>query len=105
MFVYDENEPQEKINQRLLAAKYIELELTLSNLEAIKVIPVDMSVIKKYQLVPSDKVKPNSLHIIRKHNEFTHSNPTVHLKFPSKTEPYIVIPDIGFHNKQGQVVV
>lgn len=102
MFVYDDTETQEKRAKALLAAKYVEMELALQHLDqAIKVLPVEATVVRDNKLIPQDKIRAKSIHIIRKHNEFTHVAPNLYLKFDDEITPYHLLPDIGLHNKRG----
>lgn len=102
MFVYDDSEPADKKAKSLLAAKYIEMELALHHLDhAVKVIPIEARVVKNNNLIPEDKIRSKSLHIIRKHNEFTHASPNLYLKFNDEITPYHLLADVGLHNKRG----
>ena len=82
------------------------MELTLHNLDqAIKVLPVEASLAKNNSLIPEDKIRSKSIHIIRKHNEFTHANPNFYLKFNDEITPYHLMVDIGLHNKRGEIAI
>jgi hypothetical protein len=69
--------------------------------QAIKVVPIEVSVARNNKLIPEDKIRSKSIHIIRKHNEFTHASPNLYLKFDEEISPYHLLPDIGLHNKRG----
>lgn len=69
MFVYDDKESDEKRAKALLAAKYIEMELALHHLDhVVKVLAVESQLAKDSGVVPEDKIRSKSIHIIRKHN-------------------------------------
>ena len=71
----------------------------------IKVIPVEAKVVRKNKIIPEDKIRANSLHIIRKHNEFTHGNPNVFFNVNGEILPYHLIADIGLHTKKGDIAI
>jgi hypothetical protein len=55
------------------------MELMIHNLSNIKVFPLEKKVALQYQISTKDKLHANSLHLLRKHNEFTHQNPNLYI--------------------------
>jgi hypothetical protein len=68
LYLYDKNETIEKQRERMLTAKYIELELTLNGMEGIKLYALEKAEAVHSGLLNADWSRTNSVHLVRKHN-------------------------------------
>lgn len=99
LVVDTQNDPD--LARRKLTAKYIEMEMGVYKVQNIKVLIVDEKMAKEDGIISND-TKPNSLHLIRKSNQFT-------FKAPNRTLyngiPYHVIQNISLYDKQKNLMI
>lgn len=79
LYLYDSGEAEQKIKERMLASKYIEMEMGVNNLSGIKMAVVDKSAAVEAGLVDIDTARTNSLHLFRPHNIYTPHDPNFYL--------------------------
>ena len=79
-YLYDQDEPQDKLKERLMTAKYIQMEMMLTHLKGVGLRVVERQAAVEGGLVAPGQNKCNSLHLFRKHNLFTPFEPNYYLK-------------------------
>lgn len=84
-----------------LVAKYIEMELGVENYDNVKLCLVDHKAALDSNII-SQGSKPNSLHLIRKNNEFTFRAPNRYLYGGL---PYHIIENISLQDKNQKIMI
>jgi hypothetical protein len=96
VYLYDKDEPAEKIRERMMTAKFVEMELVVNNLNAIKFFAVERTAAVKSGLIDEGNNRANSLHLFRKHNIYTPFEPNFSLNLDySTTLPFFRLSDIA----------
>jgi hypothetical protein len=101
LYLYDGEESAAKQKERLMTAKYIEMELLINNLPAVNLYAVERKTAVKSGLIDESNNRTNSIHLFRKHNIYTPLDPNYYLK-PAGGEtavPFHRLTDVGFFAK------
>lgn len=98
MLIIDQNSSE--FRSKLLKAKYLEMELGIQNMENIKLMLIDQTLAISSGLIKDPKV--NSLHLIRKSNDFTFKNPN---RWLFGGIPFHVLENITMYDKKKNMMI
>jgi hypothetical protein len=95
-YLYDKDEPAEKVRERMMTAKFVEMELVVNNLSGVRLFAVEKSAAVTSGLIDEKNSRANSLHLFRKHNIYTPFDPNFTLTLDSQqTLPFFRLSDIA----------